>query len=276
MPTPSQSLDKSHYVIRGGMEGRARLRILSRVMWPSTLNLLQRAGIRAGMTCLDIGCGGGDVSCELAHLVGPSGRVIAMDIDDVKIAIAREEAAALNIPNLEFRVCNLCETEPTAEFDFVYARFLLTHLPDPCSLVAKIRQALRPGGTFVVADIDFRGYFSYPESPALARYVALYTEAVKRRGGDPNIGPRLPTILTAAGFENVQMSVAQPAGLDGDVKLISLLTMENIADAVMAEGLASRTEIDRIVDELYVYARMPGTIGCMPRVVESWGQRPPA
>ena len=72
------------------------------------------------------------------------------------------------------------------------------------------------------------------------------------------------------------MSVAQPAGLDGEVKLISPLTMENIADAVIAEDLASRTEIDRIVDELYVYARMPGTIGCMPRVVESWGQRPPA
>jgi len=201
---------------------------------------------------------------------------MAMDIDDVKIAIAREEAAVLNIPNLEFRVCNLCETEPRAEFDFVYARFLLTHLPDPCSLIAKILQALRPGGTFVVADIDFRGYFSYPESPALARYVALYTEAVKRRGGDPNIGPRLPTILTAAGFENVQMSVAQPAGLDGEVKLMSPLTMENIADAVIAEDLASRAEIDRIVDELYTYARTPGTIGCMPRVVESWGQRPPA
>ena len=276
MPTPSQSLDKSHYVIRGGIEGRARLRVLSRVMWPSTLNLLHRAGIRAGMTCLDIGCGGGDVSCELARLVGPSGTVIAMDIDDVKIAIAREEAAALNIPNLEFRVCNLCETAPTAEFDFVYARFLLTHLPDPSSLVAKIRQALRPGGTFVVADIDFRGYFSYPESPALARYVALYSEAVKRRGGDPNIGPRLPTILIAAGFENVQMRVAQPAGLDGEVKLISPLTMENIADAVIAEDLASRTEIDRVIDELYAYARTPGTIGCMPRVVESWGQRPPA
>jgi ubiquinone/menaquinone biosynthesis C-methylase UbiE len=276
MPTPSQSLDKSHYVIRGGIEGRARLRILSRIMWPSTLNLLQRAGIRAGMTCLDIGCGGGDVSCELARLVGPSGTVIAMDIDDVKIAIAREEAAALNIPNLEFRVCNLCETEAMAEFDFVYARFLLTHLPDPGSLVAKILQALRPGGTFVVADIDFRGYFSYPESPALARYVTLYTEAVRRRGGDPNIGPRLPTILTAAGFENVQMSVVQPAGLDGEVKLMSPLTMENIADAVIAEDLASRTEIDRIVDELYTYARTPGTIGCMPRVVESWGQRPAA
>jgi ubiquinone/menaquinone biosynthesis C-methylase UbiE len=269
----SQKLDTSHYVIRGGIEGRNRLRILSRVMWPSTLNLLQRAGVRPGLRCLDIGCGGGDVSCELARLVGPSGSVVGMDIDEVKIAIAREEAAALDISNLEFRACNLCETEPQPEFDFVYARFLLTHLTDPDAMLAKIRSALRPGGTLVVADIDFRGYFSYPESPALARYVALYTEAVKRRGGDANIGPRLPALLAANGFENIQMSIAQPAGLDGEVRLITPLTMENIADAVIAEGLASRVEIDQIVDELYTYARTPGTIGCAPRIVEAWGQR---
>ena len=102
---------------------------------------------------------------------------------------------------------------------------------------------------------------------------SLYTETVKRHGADPNIGPRLPALLAAAGFENVQMTVAQPAALDGEVKLMSPLTMENIADAVMAEGLASRSEIDQIVGELYTYARTPGTIGCMPRVVEAWGRR---
>ena len=276
MPMPTQSLDKSHYVIRGGIEGRNRLRILSRVMWPSTLSLLQRAGIRPGMACLDIGCGGGDVSRELAHLVGPAGRVVGMDIDEVKIDLARQEAATLGIPNLEFRACNLCETEPQAEFDLVYARFLLTHLPDPDPIIAKIRHALLPGGVFVVADIDFRGYFSYPESAAFARYVALYTEAVQRRGGDPNIGPRLPALLKSAGFEKIQMSVAQPSGLDGEVKLITPLTMENIDDAVIAEGLASQAEIDQIVAELYAFARATGTVGCMPRVVEAWGHRPQA
>jgi ubiquinone/menaquinone biosynthesis C-methylase UbiE len=276
MPTPQPSLDKSHYVIRGGVEGRERLRILSRVMWPSTLSLLQRAGIRPGMACLDLGCGGGDVSRELAHLAGPNGKVVGMDIDEVKIELAREEAAVLAIPNLEFRLCNLCETNPDTEFDLVYSRFLLTHLPDPGAIVAKVRQALRPGGIFVVADIDFRGYFSYPESPAMARYVALYTQTVKRRGGDPNIGPRLPSLLENGGFEKIQMSVAQPAGLDGEVKLITPLTMENIVDAVMAEGLASKEEIDKTVAELYAYARTPGTVGCTPRVVEAWGQRPQA
>jgi len=101
MPTPSQSLDKSHYVIRGGIEGRARLRILSRVMWPSTLNLLQRAGISCGMTCLDIGCGGGDVSCELARLVGPAEQSSPWTLTKSRL-LSAEEAAALNIPTSNF------------------------------------------------------------------------------------------------------------------------------------------------------------------------------
>ena len=74
-----------------------------------------------------------------------------------------------------------------------------------------------------------------------------------------------------SGFEKVQMNVVQPAGIEGDVKLLNPLTMENIADAVLAEGLASRTEIDQIIAELYAFARTPGTVACAARVVEAWG-----
>lgn len=132
---------------------------------------------------------------------------------------------------------------------------------------------MRPGGVLVVVDVDFRGYFCYPESPALRRYVELYTETVRRRGGDANIGPRLPGLLAANGFEAVQMNVVQPAGTEGEVKLLSPLTMEYIADAVLAEGLASRAEIDQLVAELYEFARSLGTVGSGPRVVEAWGYR---
>ena len=124
----------------------------------------------------------------------------------------------------------------------------------------------------MLEDIDFRGYFSYPESAALRRYVELYTETGFRRGADPNIGPRLPSLMQAAGFEKLHVNVVQPAGIEGEVKLISPLTMENIADAVVSEGLATQSEIDKTVAELYVYARTPGTIGCMPRVVEVWSK----
>jgi hypothetical protein len=96
---------------------------------------------------------------------------------------------------------------------------------------------------------------------------------VKRRGGDANIGPRLPRLLSGHGFEKVQVSVVQPVGTEGEMKLLTPLTMEYIADAVLAEGLASRAEIDQIVAELYEFARAPGTVVAGPRVVEAWGYR---
>src|SRR5712672_2898110 len=114
---------------------------------------------------------------------------------------------------------------------------LICRIPTPP--LANIFNALRPGGIVAIEDIDFRGYFSYPESPAVSRYVELYTRTVQCRGADPNIGPRLPALLSAASFRGVQMNVVQPAGTTGEVKLISPLTMEAIADAVMTEGLAS-------------------------------------
>ena len=64
-----------HYVIRGGLEGRERLRVLSRVMWPTTNALLDRIGIAPDARCLDLGCGGGDVTVLLAARV-PDGVVV--------------------------------------------------------------------------------------------------------------------------------------------------------------------------------------------------------
>lgn len=183
------------------------------------------------------------------------------DIDEVKLEIAQNEAAAQKIDNIEFRLANIAEREPDGEFDFAHARLLLSHLPNPTRALAKIRQAIRPGGILVVTDTDFRGCFCDPDCPALWRYVVLYSQTVKRRGGDANIGPRLPRLLTENGFEKVQMNVVQPAGTEGEVKLLNALTMENIADAVLAEGLASRPEIDEIVADLYEFAHAPGTVG---------------
>lgn len=72
-------MDEHHYLIRGGLEGRERLRLLGRVMRPTTMPLLERAGVTAGMRCLDVGCGGGDVTFDLASLVGITGSVVGVD-----------------------------------------------------------------------------------------------------------------------------------------------------------------------------------------------------
>jgi SAM-dependent methyltransferase len=266
------------YVIRGGLAGRERMRLVARVMQPSTLALFDRVGVRPGMACLDVGCAGGDVSCDLARRVAPGGRVVGLDIDAVKLELARQEAADLRIGNLDFRLADISDAgeEPEPVFDLVYARFLLTHLRDPAAAVARMTGHLRPGGVLVVEDIDFTGHFCYPECAEYRRYVQLYQQSVQRRGADPNIGPRLPGLLAGADLERIGLNVVQPAGFEGEVKLVSPLTMENIADAVLAEGLASREEVDTIIAGMYAIARDSTTVLSTPRIVQTWGYRPAA
>ena len=263
-----------HYIIRGGIEGWERLRILSRVMQPTSMALLRRAGVRPGMTCLEVGSGSGDLAFDLAGMVGPMGRVVGTEIDSLKLDLSKNEARNRKVENVEFRYSDIMREAVEGKFDLIHCRFILTHLPDPVAALNHMYEALRGGGVLVVEDIDFRGYFCYPDFEAHRRYVDLYIQTVERRGGDPCIGPRLPELLATAGFQQIRMNVVQPAGTDGEVKLISPLTMENIADAVIAEKLATREEADRIIDELYAFARREGTVGCMPRVIEAWGVRP--
>ena len=162
-------MQPNHYIIRGGVEGRDRLRLLSRLMRPTTLALLERAGLKAGMTCLEVGSGGGDLAFDMAQIVGPSGMVLGTDIDQTKIQIATDEAEAQGMANVEFRLADITTDTPKQKFDLVHCRFLLTHLPKPELALLNMMQALRPGGIIVIEDIDSTGYFCYPDCPALWR-----------------------------------------------------------------------------------------------------------
>jgi len=260
------------YVIRGGVEGRERLRLLSEVVAPSTRAFLAEVGIPAGASCLDVGCGGGDVTCELARAAGPSGRALGVDLDAVKVEIARREAAEKGITNVAFDAYDVRSRAPEGSFDFVYARFLLTHLADPGSLLSVLRRHVRPGGVIAVEDIDFRGHFSEPECLALHRYVNLYSQSVRKRGADPNIGPRLPALLREAGFEDVRMRLVHPAGLETNLKLLAAVTLENIAEAVLADRLIGEDELAAAIEELHAFAREPHTILGGPRIFQVWGR----
>jgi SAM-dependent methyltransferase len=266
------------YAIRGGAAGRERLRILSRVMHASTTSLFDRFGINEGQLCLDAGCGGGDVTLELARRVAPRGKAVGADIDETQLGIARREADAQAIRNVEFRLFDIRAADEGigSGFNIVYARFLLTHLDNPLRAIAAFYRYLWPGGLAILEDIDFDGYFTYPESKAFQRYKELYCKVVRRRGGDPNIGPRLPILLSDGGFENVEMTVVQPMGTQGEVKLMNPITLENIADAILQDGLASRQEIDPLIQELYRFAENPRTVAGLPRIIQAWGRRPAA
>ena len=264
-------MDDHHYLIRGGLAGRERLRVLGRVFQPTTLALLERAGVGPGLHCLDVGCGGGDVTRDLARLVGPSGSVVGLDVDATKIELARSESP--EAPNVQFRVGDLTGGLGEAAYDVIYARFVLTHLLDPRAALGHVGQALRPGGRLIVEDIDYRGSFCEPEIEAFERYEEIYTETARRNGGDPDIGLRIPQLLVEAGFEHIRPYVVQPSGLQGESKLMPALTLENIKAMALRHDVATEGEIDRIVGVLYDVAADPTTYVGNPRVVQVLGDR---
>jgi SAM-dependent methyltransferase len=241
-------------------------------MGPSTRALLAEVGIAAGSACLDLGCGGGDVTFELARAAGPSGRVIGVDRDEIALGMARREAAERRIPNVAFEVLDVVGWEPDEQFDVVYARFLLSHLSDPRALIGAVHRHTRPDGVVIVEDIDFRGHFAEPGCPALQQFVELYTRSVEARGADPNIGPRLPGLLRTAGLGNVQMRLVHPAALAGGIKLLTCVTLEDIAQAVLQDGLTTESRLRETIDELYAFARDPWTVLGGPRVFQVWGR----
>jgi SAM-dependent methyltransferase len=267
------------YVIRGGVAGYERLKLLSRVFRPITGALFDRVGIAEGMHCLDVGCGGGEVTFDLAERVGPRGVVVGVDLDDTKIGLARRDAEARGMRQARFVVHDILAggsaALPGAPFQRIHARFLLSHLTRPAEAVAAMVGLLAPGGALIVTDVDFSACFCRPDVPAFRHYVECYREAARARGANPDIGPDLPLLLSGAGLEGVEIAVVQPAGLGaGDSKLLVAVTAELITDATVAAGLATAAEMNETVASLHRHAADDVTVLSNPRIVQSWGWRP--
>ena len=127
-----------------------------------------------------------------------------------------------------------------AHYDFIYSRFLLTHLTNPRRMLEQMLRATRPGGVAVVEDIDFSGCFCYPACAGFDVYVRLYQAAASRQGADADIGPKLFEMLRDTGWHDVRLNVVQPTFASGDGKQLALLTLVNIADSLLREQAGHR------------------------------------
>lgn len=261
------------YVISGGQVGYDRLQILARERWPDTAELLGRIGVGPGMHCLDLGCGGGDVTLELARLVSPGGQVVGIDMDEVKLGLAREVAAEGGLDNVEFRAGDVDAWRAEAEYDLVYSRFLLQHLVDPRALLRRMWAAVGAGGTLAAEDADFAGRLAEPPNEGHEFARRIYDELLLRRGGDPTIGRKLRGFFFELGAIP-EARLVQGLTTEGDVKTVSLLTLRATADAIRAEGLATDDEIARAEVSLAAFTEDPETLITTPWVFQVWARKP--
>lgn len=261
----------SEYTIERGSGVRERMDLLAAAHEPGTFSLLDIVGVPEGARCVDLGCGGGHITFELARRAGSAGSSLGVDPDEELLGLVRKEAAARKL-NVTFRSEAVEEFSGTG-FDVAYARMLLSHVGDPGAIVTRMAEAVRLGGVVVVEDVHFAGCFTEPACDAYDRWVAWFKDAVRLSHGDLDVGPRLPGMLRAAGLRDIGLRVVQPARFDGPVKQLQQLSMEKVRAAVLDAGLTSANEYDAAHADLKAFTDDPTTIVASPRMIQTWGRR---
>ena len=162
----------------------------------------RRAGIKPGMTVLDIGSGPGHASFDLAQLVGPTGKVIAVDQSALFLDAVNEGAKLRGLTNIETIKSDLGKlTLPDNSVDMIWSRWVLSFLPNPQDLLKRLKSALKPGGTFIAHEYGHYETFGfYPADPVQDRFVEAVKKSWRAFGGEPNIAKQLPSLCAGVGW----------------------------------------------------------------------------
>ncbi|MFE0735020.1 class I SAM-dependent methyltransferase [Streptomyces sp. NPDC058855] len=159
--------------------------------------------LRAGLDVLDVGCGPGTITADLAALVAP-GRVTAVDAAEDVLVKARAVAAERGLDNVDFAVADVHALDfPDDSFDVVHAHQVLQHVGDPVRALSEMRRVCRPGGVVAARDSDYRSFAWYPELPGLDDWLDLYRRVARANGGEPDAGRHLVSWARRAGFTEV-------------------------------------------------------------------------
>src|SRR5437763_8920738 len=199
-----------------------------------------------GASLLDVGCGPGTITADLAALVRP-GRVTAVEISAEALQLARAEAAARGQDNIDFAVADVHALDFADDtFDMVHAHQVLQHVADPVRALGEMRRVCRPGGVVAVRDADFSAMAWYPELPGMDEWLAVYQRVARANGGEPNAGRRLGSWARQAGFTDITATTSAWCFATPDERAWWSRTWgDRMVDSAVAEHAVARGHADR-------------------------------
>ncbi|MGV0815753.1 methyltransferase domain-containing protein [Mycolicibacterium boenickei] len=222
---------------------RERLRLLASIGDPRTIRTFDTIGVGPGWRCLEVGAGEGSVARWLGGRVGPTGHVVAVDLNPRFL----DDLPALGI---EVRRCDItCDEIEPAAYDLVHCRVLLVHMADPLAVLRRMTAALRPGGWLVVEEPDYGAARSLtPDHPATTGFHsylrARHEFLVAAQVMDLQYGARLPSDFDELGLEATGSDIGSTVERGGSVKSGFLVqSFAQLDDVMLAAGAVTESEL---------------------------------
>jgi SAM-dependent methyltransferase len=259
------------YVLGTHDEEIDRLGLQHRVWRPAALAAWQRAGFRTGQRIVDLGCGPGFASVDLAEVVGPNGRIVAVDgserfLEHLKAERARRALSQLDLYRADFDA----EFQLPGDNDGLWCRWASCFVRDPRRLVERACSLVRTGGALVFHEYaDYRTWRMMPPEPELEGFVDTVMKAWRADGGEPNVGRWIPSWLEELGL------TVTSTELHGAVITPRQYMWEwpaafvrNGTQRLARLGYFDSARATTIVDAFEAAARTPGTRLVTPLVIE--------
>jgi SAM-dependent methyltransferase len=209
-----------------------------------------------------------------------AGRVQGIDVDASLGELAVEELHAAGHPQCAFEAHDVTEDAPIpgAPFDLVYARLLLYHLPEREAVLARLWDAVAPGGHLLVQDYDIRGVSVPPALDSVDAIGQALIDAFTANGCDVHVGARLPELF-------VRVGVGEPDGTDVAGRLEPLATgrailertFRSVLPAALAHGIVSEEQAEAMLAafdrDVALYPQRPLL---WPLMIGAWKRKEPA
>jgi SAM-dependent methyltransferase len=224
--------------------------------------------LRPGLRVLDLGCGPGTISVDLAARVAP-GQVVGVDIDASVLARAGDNA--VGVSNLSFLQASAYQLGfSRGAFDLSHAHQVLQHLGDPVAALRELARVTRRGGTVAVRDADYGALSWYPELPELEQWRTLYRAVARANGGEPDAGRHLLAWAHGAGLDQVEVHTSTWTFSAGDgASWWGQSWAHRVKDAAFVSqaaslGLASAADIAHLSEAWLAWADHPDAVFVVP------------